>query len=294
MAKGLGSGLGALFGDEAMTREDGLARLPIAKLEPRPDQPRQIFDEEKLEELAQSIREHGVLQPVTVRAADQGYYQIVAGERRWRAARMAGLTEIPVNIVEVTDREAAEIALIENLQREDLNPVEEARGFEKLMADYGLTQEQVADRVGKSRPVIANAVRLLGLAPAALSLTEEGRLSMSQARALLELTDARAQEELARQAAENGMSVREIGSAVKRLRSASGEKPRQKKNYRLGPDGIDYAAELERDLTGALGRKVTITAGRSSGKLTLEYYSDRDLEYLTKALKTMKSEWELS
>lgn len=294
MAKGLGSGLGALFGDEAMTREDGLTRLPIAKLEPRPDQPRQVFDEEKLEELAQSIRDHGVLQPVTVREADAGYYQIIAGERRWRAARMAGLTEIPVNIVDVSDREAAEIALIENLQREDLNPVEEARGYEKLMVSYGLTQEQVAERVGKSRPVVTNSIRLLSLSPAALSLTEKGRLSMSQARALLELTDTAAQESLARKAADTGMSVREIGSNVKRMKSAAGEKPRQKKNYRLGPDGIDYAAQLERDLSAALGRKVTVQAGKGSGKITLDYYSDKDLAYLAKALKTMKPEWELS
>lgn len=291
MAKGLGNGLGALFGDEAMTMEDALTRLPIAKIEPRPDQPRQYFDEEKLEELASSIREHGVLQPVTVRETDPGYYQIIAGERRWRAARLAGLSEIPVNIVDVDDREAAEIALIENLQREDLNPVEEARGYEKLMSSYGLTQEQVAERVGKSRPAVTNSIRLLKLSPVALGLTEEGKLSMSQARALLELTDATAQEELAKRAAEGEMSVREIGANIKRLNS--GGKSRAKKNYRLGPDGIDYTAEVERELTQAMGRKVSISAGRAGGRITLEYYSDNDLEYLRRALKAMKSEWEL-
>lgn len=294
MAKGLGSGLGALFGDEAMTGEESPRRLPITKLEPRPDQPRQNFDEEKLAELAQSIRDHGVLQPVTVREGGDGYYQIVAGERRWRAARLAGLSEIPVNIVDVSDREASEIALIENLQREDLNPIEEGRGYETLMARYGLTQEQVAERVGKSRPTITNAIRLLSLSPGALELCEAGKLSTSQAKALLELTDAEAQVRLARQAVEREMPVREISASVKRLKTGDKTRPRPKKNYRLGPDGIDYAAELERELTGALGRKVTIEARKGSGRLTLEYYSDRDLEYLTKALKTMKSEWELS
>lgn len=293
MAKGLGNGLGALLGDEANTREDALRRLPITKLEPRPDQPRQVFDEEKLEELAQSIREHGVLQPVTVREGDGGYYQIIAGERRWRAARLAGLTEIPVNIVDVSDREAAEIALIENLQREDLNPIEEGRGYETLMARFGLTQEQVAERVGKSRPAVTNAIRLLSLSPEALALCEGGKLSSSQAKALLELSDPAAQTQLARRAAESGMSIREIGANVKRLKTEDKIRPRPKKNYRLGPDGIDYAAQLEEDLSGALGRRVTIAPGKESGRVTLEYYSERDLEYLVKALKTMKAEWEL-
>lgn len=276
-----------------MAREDGLTRLPVAKIEPRPNQPRTVFDEEKLEELAQSIREHGVIQPVTVRAADGGYYQIIAGERRWRAARMAGLTEIPVNIVDVSDREASELALIENLQREDLNPVEEARGYEMLMARYGLTQEQVAERVGKSRPAIANAIRLLGLAPKALAYCEEGKLSTSQAKALLELRDTGAQERLAALAVERDMSVREIGANIRRLLGEAGKAPRQKKNYRLGPDGVDYVAEVERDLTETLGRKVAIAAGRDCGKITLDYYSDRDFEYLRRALKTMKSELEI-
>lgn len=294
MAKGLGSGLGALFGDETMEQDGGLKRLPVTKLEPRADQPRSRFDPEKLEELAQSIRDHGVLQPITVRDLDFDRYEIIAGERRWRAARMAGLSEVPVNIVDVSDREAAEIALIENLQREDLNPVEEARGYETLMDRHGLTQEQVAERVGKSRPAVANALRLLRLPPRAIALTETGKLTVSQAKALLELDDAAAQDELAVKAAEQDLSVREIAAAVKKVRSEGEKRPRPKRNYRLGPDGIDYAAELERDLSGALGRKVTIQPGRESGKLTLDYYNDKDLAYLVKALKTMKTEWELS
>ncbi len=294
MAKGLGSGLGALFGDETMEQDGSLKRVPVTKLEPRPDQPRSRFDPEKLEELAQSIRDHGVLQPITVRDMGFGRYEIVAGERRWRAARMAGLAEVPVNIVDVSDREAAEIALIENLQREDLNPLEEARGYETLMDRHGLTQEQVAERVGKSRPAVANALRLLRLPPRAVALTEAGRLTVSQAKALLEVDDADFQDELAVKAAEQDLSVREIAAAVKKVKSEREKRPRPKRNYRLGPDGIDYAAELERELSGVLGRKVTIQPGRESGKLTLDYYSDKDLTALVKALKTIKMEWEQS
>ena len=188
--KRLGAGLEALFGDLPFEENEPASprkTLPIAKIEPREAQPREVFDEERLEELAESIKEHGLLQPLTVRELDGGFYQIIAGERRWRAARMAGLSEIPVYIIEADDQKASILALVENLQREDLNPIEEAKGYRTLMSEYGMTQEQAAAAVGKSRPVIANAVRLLSLPDSVLDLISSGRLSMSQGRALLEL-----------------------------------------------------------------------------------------------------------
>ena len=181
----LGTGLSALFGEERnLLESEETTALPIAKLEPRKDQPRREFDPETLEALAESIREYGLLQPITVRALDRGFYQIIAGERRWRAARQAGLREVPVRIVEADDRLATEQALVENLQREDLNPMEEANGYRKLMEEYGLTQEQAARRVQKSRPAVANALRLLSLCPAVQSLVSDGSLSAGHARAL--------------------------------------------------------------------------------------------------------------
>ena len=181
--KGLGSGLDALFGSGAELKEDaGLLNLPISKVEPAADQPRERFDPEALEELTDSIRQHGLIQPITVRKIDGGYYQIIAGERRWRAARAAGLTEIPVRVIEADDRRAMELALVENLQREDLNPIEEARGYRTLMQEYGLTQEDAAAAVGKSRPAVANALRLLGLSDAAQRLVVEAAAGLVRAR----------------------------------------------------------------------------------------------------------------
>ena len=180
---GLGSGLDALFrNEEAPYRREAETTLPISKVEPRSDQPRKAFDDAALEELTESIRQYGLIQPITVRRIDSGYYQIIAGERRWRAARAAGLTEVPVRILEADDRRAMELALVENLQREDLNPIEEARGYQTLMQEYGLTQEETAAAVGKSRPTVANALRLLGLSPATLALVEAGSLSAGHAR----------------------------------------------------------------------------------------------------------------
>ncbi|MBR2731431.1 MAG: ParB/RepB/Spo0J family partition protein, partial [Clostridia bacterium] len=187
MAKkgGLGSGLGALFGDNEPPRQENKEQtLPISRVEPRADQPRRRFDDAALEELTESIRQHGLIQPITVRSLDSGYYQIIAGERRWRAARAAGLREVPVRIIEADDRKAMELALVENLQREDLNPIEEAKGYRTLMQEYGLTQEDAAAAVGKSRPAVANALRLLSLPEPALGLVEDGTLSAGHARAL--------------------------------------------------------------------------------------------------------------
>ena len=185
--KGLGKGLGALLGESAMqpVNQQSPLLLPLQKIEPNRLQPRRNFDEEELSALADSIRQHGVIQPLTVRLLDSGYYQIIAGERRWRAARLAGLREVPVVVIEADDKKAMELALIENLQRADLTPIEEARGYQQLIGEYGLTQEQVADRVSKSRPAVANAMRLLSLPDELLALVEEGKLSAGHARALL-------------------------------------------------------------------------------------------------------------
>ena len=187
--KGLGRGLGALLGDfeESTAQPSAYRLLPIYKVEPNPDQPRQDFDEEELQTLADSISVHGVIQPLTVRETATGYYQIIAGERRWRAARLANLSEVPAVVMEADDRKAMELALIENLQRQDLNPVEEALGYQTLMEDYGLTQEQTATQVGKSRPAVANALRLLGLCPEVLELLRSGELTAGHARAILTL-----------------------------------------------------------------------------------------------------------
>ena len=288
MAKGLGSGLGALFGDEVMEQSEGGTYVPLSKIEPRADQPRKTFDEEALMELSESIREHGLIQPITVRKLDGGYYQIIAGERRWRAARMAGLREAPVRVLEVSDEEMAELALIENLQREDLNPVEEARGYRALMDNYGLTQEKVSERVGKSRPVIANALRLLGLPEEVLAMVENKELSLSHARAVLELPDEERRVKVARETVKYGLSVRQTTAMVKTLLEGKKEKP--KKDPRVGADGVDYMAEVERELTNALGRKVTVKAGAKHGKFEIEYYDNDDFETLYRALLKIKKD----
>ena len=285
MAKGLGAGLEALFGDAAAN--DGeleSAYLPISKIEPRSDQPRGRFDEEKLAELADSIREHGVIQPLTVRRVDGGYYQIIAGERRWRASRMAGLFEVPARIIEADEKSAMVLALVENLQREDLNPAEEARGYRRLMDEHGLTQEQVASAVGKSRPVIANALRLLKLPEEILLMMEDGRLSMSQGRALLELSDDADRLMAARAVVENGLTVREAAELIKKLKR---EKKAPKKR-KPAPDGVDYVAEAEKRLSNCLGRGVHIMYGKKKGKIELEYYGEEDFEVLLTALEKLK------
>ena len=207
--KGLGTGLDVLFGESTKEEKppEGVSKLPIAKVEPRDNQPRSVFDEEALAELAESIREYGVIQPVTVRQLPSGYYQLIAGERRWRAARLAGLTEIPAQIIEADDRLTTELALVENLQREDLNPVEEAQGYRTLMEEYGLTQDEAAQRVGKSRPAVANALRLLSLAPEVLQFVEQGLLSAGHARALVPIKPEELQIDAARQVIKNGLSA---------------------------------------------------------------------------------------
>ena len=277
--KGLGKGLGALLGESAMqpsTQQSPLL-LPLQKIEPNRLQPRKSFNEEELASLADSIRQHGVIQPLTVRLLDTGYYQIIAGERRWRAARMAGLREVPVVIIEADDKKAMELALIENLQRADLTPIEEARGYQQLIGEYGLTQEQVADRVSKSRPAVANAMRLLSLPDELLSMVESGKLTAGHARALLSIKDERQQLAVAQKVVNLQLSVRQTEAMCKKLLKAE-HKPEPK------PVEVDYLAECEKTLTRCLGRGVKIVSGKRKGKIELEYYGQEDLQRLYEAL----------
>ena len=281
----LGSGLDALLGDSSLhTQEGGSVTLPISQVEPGLNQPRKHFDEEALAELSESIRQHGVLQPLTVRRLASGYYQIIAGERRWRAARMAGLTEVPAMIIEADDRKVMELGLIENLQREDLNPMEEAAGYRTLIQDYGLTQEEAARRVSKSRPAVANAMRLLALPQEVQWLIEQGNLSAGHGRALLSLPTAEAQIAFAEEIMGKGYSVRETEERVRRILQ-EGDDPAPPKPE-PDPHRI-YFKEAERQLTAGLGRKVTISQGKKKGKIALEYYDQEDLEALMKALETL-------
>ena len=279
---GLGRGLGALLGDDVMkTESSGSLSLPISQVETCSSQPRKRFDDESLQELADSISQHGIIQPLTVRKLSSGYYQIIAGERRWRAARLAGLQEVPVIVIEADDREAAELAMIENLQREDLNPIEEAAGFQSLMETYHMTQEEAASRVGKSRSAVANALRLLSLTPPVAKLVEEGKLSAGHARALLPLSPA-LQENAAGAVISGGLSVRQTEALAKRL---SLEKPEKAP----APKGIDYAAEAQKELSSKLGRGVRIVTGRKKGRIELEYYGIDDLNDLLEALAMLRA-----
>ena len=282
MAKknGLGTGLGALFGDEPDIIPSDT--LPISRVEPRAGQPRTIFDEPALQELSESIATHGVLQPITVRRLDSGYYQIIAGERRWRAARLAGLTEVPVRIIDADDRKAQELALVENLQRENLNPMEEAKGYRALMDDFGMTQEAVALSVGKSRPAVANALRLLALPETIADMLEKGEISSGHARALLPVTDPALQLEAAKKIVEKGLSVRQTEALAASLMKA----PKKKSDKDSG--SIDYAAVMGSQLTQVLGRKVNIVDGRKKGRIELEYYGADDREELLRALMMLK------
>ena len=279
MAKsmGLGKGLGALLGDGFGAADTVTSSLPLSQIEPFAGQPRKRFDPEALSELADSIREHGIIQPLTVRKLASGYYQIIAGERRWRAAKQAGLKEVPVVIIEADDRRAMELAMIENLQREDLNPMEAAQGFQALMDQYGLTQEQVAARVGKSRSAVANTLRLLGLSEAVRRLLEEDKLSAGHARALLPLA-AKVQAQAAQTVVERGLSVRQTEQLVRRLQS---QRPEPEKK---APPAVDYVAEAERDLSDRLGRACHIAHGKKKGRVEITYYGVDDLNALLDAL----------
>ncbi len=279
-AKGLGRGLGALMGD--LTAEEPASKspyqlLPLHKVEPNPNQPRQDFDPEQLEALARSIQEHGVVQPLTVRPMPNGYYQIIAGERRWRAARMAELKEIPAVIMEADDKKTTELALIENLQRQDLNPVEEALGYQSLISDYGLTQEEAASRVGKSRPAVTNALRLLQLTPEILEMVRKGSLSAGHARAVLSLKSPQKQQQAAQKIVALGLSVRQAELLCKNME----REPAPQKPVSLA---VDYVAECEKNLSRHLGRGVKIVNGKRKGRFELEFYGQEDLQKLLDAL----------
>lgn len=280
--KGLGKGLGALLGDfsEEAVESSAYQILPIYKVEPNPDQPRRDFDEEELQALADSISVHGVIQPLTVRQMPTGYYQIIAGERRWRAARLANLSEIPVVIVEADDKKAMELALIENLQRQDLNPVEEALGYQALIEEYGLTQEEAAGRVGKSRPAVANALRLLGLSPAVLEKLKNGELSAGHARAILTLKTEKKQQEAAKKIIALALSVRQAETLCKNMN----KEPAPKKEPVFA---VDYVAECEKSLSKQLGRGVKIVNGKRKGRFELEFYGEEDLQRLLDTLMTL-------
>lgn len=284
--RGLGKGLGSLLGDAALqTQEGGSVLLPIAQVEPGLKQPRKHFDDEALNDLADSIRNHGLIQPLTVRRLSSGYYQIIAGERRWRASKLAGLSEVPAMIIEADDRKVMELGLIENLQREDLNPIEEAAGYKVLMEEYGLTQEEVAQQVGKSRPAVTNAVRLLSLPDPVRHLLEQGKLSAGHARALLPLPRSILKKEAAQRIIDEDLSVRQTESLVKRLlkeeESLDGALPVPE-----DPNKI-YREAAAKDLSARLGRKVSINHGAKKGKVELEYYDDDDLTALLDVLDQM-------
>lgn len=286
--KGLGRGLDALFvsdlnaSSSESTASSRTTQIKLSDIDPNKDQPRKLFFDDSLEELAESIRTHGILQPLALRLRENGRYQIIAGERRFRAAKRAGLTTVPAVIIEADDREVAELALIENLQREDLNPVEEAEGIKALLDEYNLTQEEAAERLGKSRSTLANALRLLALSSGALSYLREGKIERGHAKVLLSLPPEK-QEEVAAIVSDNSLNVRQTEALVKRMLSAGKDTKTDKK-----PLEVDYIAALERDLAKSLGRKVRVIHGKRKGKLELEYYGNDDLELLIKALGRIK------
>ena len=281
---GLGRGLDALFADNSIEEiaSTSAVKLKIMDIEPNRDQPRKIFDEDALAELADSIAKHGVIQPLLVRPMPDGSYQLVAGERRWRASRMAGLTEVPVVIKELSDDEAMALALIENLQREDLNAIEEAQGIKALMDTLSLTQDEAAERVGKSRPAVANALRLLKLPNSVIALVSDGKLSPGHARALLGFKDEQDIIETADLIIEKGLTVRDVEKLVKmRNKEPKAEKPAARR--------ASYYDEVELALTDFLGRKVKVGTkpGKESGVLEIDFFDKDDLTRLADALKSL-------
>lgn len=273
--KGLGTGLGVLFGADEYDDEAEQLTLPIAKVEPRSEQPREYFDQEALEALADSIRQYGLIQPITVRKLDSGYYQIIAGERRWRASRLAGLTEVPVRVIEADDRRTAELALVENLQREDLNPIEEAKGYKLLIEEYGLTQEEAARSVGRSRPAVTNAMRLLMLAPQVMEMVEKGELSAGHARAILTVSEPSKQLAAANEIIRKNYSVRKAEQLAAKIFRES-----QQTKEESSEINVDYAAEVSNELSKKLGRKVRLIEGKRNGKIEIEFYGADDREAL--------------
>lgn len=277
--KGLGRGLQALLPDiKGHSIEERVLEIPLEQIVVNKNQPRHVFDEEKLMELAHSIREHGVVQPIIVRAMKEGKYELVAGERRWRACRLIDSKQIPAIVKNLSEKETSEIALIENIQREDLNPIEEAVAYNALMEEYGLTQEELSKRVGKSRPFIANAVRLLSLSEKIKELVSRGSISAGHARTLIGLPRERDREELARKIVQKGLSVRQVEQEVK---SRISEKKLIRRNVEKEDPVI---RELEERLRTKYSTKVSIRSGSPTGKIELEYYGDDELHRLLEAL----------
>lgn len=280
--RALGKGLDALFEsyqqeiidmNQINLKDDGQVReIKIQDIDPNIDQPRKDFDEESIEELVKSIKEHGILQPILLKPNSNGRYTIIAGERRWRAARLAGLDRIPAIIRDIDDSEMLILALVENLQREDLDPIEEAEGIKRLMEECNLTQEQLAQKLGKSRPAIANALRLLSLSDKIQSYLKENKITTGHARALLAIEDEQTREEIALQIIEKGLSVRETEKLIKRLKEGDKPKKEQKK------EKPSYLIDIEEKLEETLGTRVLITQGKRKGVIEIEYYNNDDLE----------------
>ena len=274
LQKGLGKGLNALL-DSPSQFSDQVTSLPLQKIEPNPLQPRKLFDEQELQTLSESITQHGVIQPLTVRKGQNGFYQIIAGERRWRAARMAGLRTVPVVVVEADDRTV--------MERQDLNPMEEAMGYSQLMEEYGLTQEQVAAKVSKSWSAVANALRLLSLPTPIAQLVTDGKLSAGHARAIMVLKTPKEQEKAAQKIIALELSVRQAETLCKNMAKAEETKPEPERK----PLEVDYVAECEKTLSRHLNRGVKITRGKRKGKFELEFYGDDDLQRLYEALEKL-------
>ena len=278
--KGLGKGLGALLTDENSSIEsDSIKEIKLIDIEPNAAQPRKAFDDNKLSELADSIKINGVISPILVHESENGYYKIIAGERRWRASKLAGLKTIPAIVKKAEELKIYELALIENLQRQDLNPIEEALGYRKLMIEYGLTQEQVSEKVSKSRSSVANALRLLNLPESVLELIEEGKISVGHAKVLLSLSDAKTIENLANLVCQDGLSVRELEVAIKNVNKPAKIKKETDLNLKLAFETV------EKSVSSVLGTKVKIVDKNNKGKIQIEYYSAKDLERIVKIIE---------
>ncbi len=280
--KALGKGLGALFENEEIAENTGVQEIKLIDIEPNKSQPRKYFDEEKLQVLCDSIKMHGVIQPIVVRKLETGFYQIIAGERRWRAARMAGIKQIPAVIKDYSNKEVMELALIENLQREDLNPIEESEGYKNLIEEFKLTQEEISVRVGKSRSAIANALRLLNLPENIKELLVQDKISAGHARSLLSLENIILQNEIATRIVNEQLSVRQTEKHVKELLANGNKKKELKENRRKNQHYID----IENKLSETFGTKVKIHNGKNKSKIEIEYYSEQELERLLQIFKT--------
>lgn len=283
--RGLGRGLLSVFGEESVRAADGnQALIPIDKIEPNTAQPRHVFDEQALQQLADSIKKHGLITPIAVRAAEDGNYMIIAGERRWRACKIAGINDVPAIIMDADDKAVLELALIENLQRENLNPFEEAQGYKDLMDDFGMTQEEVSERVGRSRSTVANILRILTLPDSIKEMVQADSISIGHARALLPLANEQEMLDLAQIICNENLSVRQTEMIVKKK---MGEQDKSKDDEPAKKNTVvDYAEELAKSLSERMGRKVVVKSGKNKGKITLEYYSLDDLERLTQFLES--------